>query len=197
MKKKEVFSLSFSAIFLSFAVVIEVVFKMIPSMPNGGGISLAMLPLAIISIVCGWKYGILAGAAYGIIDCFCLDGYGFNPFSFFLDYVLAFAAMGVVGVFRNKILEGNKLHFVFGLLLAAFLRWCFSGFSGVINAQVWGYDKVFLEGLFGVGHGTTIWLYIYSFLYYNLPYIGLSIILCIIIGLLLQKHIIKISYKEE
>lgn len=197
MKKKEVFNLSFSAIFLSFAVVIEVIFKVVPGFPNGGGVSLAMLPLAIISIVCGWKYGVVAGLAYGVIDCFCLDGYGFNPFSFVLDYVLAFASLGIVGVFREKILSGSKGYFILGLVLAGLLRWTFSGFSGVINANVWGYDSAFLEGIFGQGNGSTIWLYIYSFLYYNLPYISVSIALCIIVGLLLQKHIIKISEQEK
>ena len=90
-----------------------------------------------------------------------------------------------------------NLAFILGLVLAGLLRWTFSGFSGVINANVWGYDSAFLEGIFGQGNGSTIWLYIYSFLYYNLPYISVSIVLCIIVGLLLQKHIIKISEQEK
>ncbi len=59
-------------------------------MPNGGGITIGMLPLVLISIICGGYYGLLSGIAYGVINCFVIDAYGFNVYSFFLDYIIAF-----------------------------------------------------------------------------------------------------------
>ncbi|MDD3170891.1 MAG: energy-coupled thiamine transporter ThiT [Bacilli bacterium] len=198
-KNNEVFKLTFSAILLSLAIVLEIVCKMIPilKMPNGGGISLAMLPLIIVAYVFGLKYGIITGIAYGIIDCFVLDGYGFNVFSFFLDYILGFGAMGLAAIFRKKAIKGNNLYFILGFLVAVLVRWLFSGFSGVINANIWGYDAAFLEGIFGSNHSGTFWLYFYSFVYYNLPYLSASTIICIITGLAVKKQIFRYFNNEE
>jgi len=192
-KNNEVFKLTFSAILLSVAIVLEIISKAVPflKMPNGGGISLAMLPLVIVAYVFGFRYGITVGVAYGLIDCFVLDGYGFNIFSFFLDYILGFGAMGIAAVTRKKSLEGNNVSFILGFLVAACLRWIFSGFSGVINAKIWGYDENFLAGLFGSSRSGVFWLYFYSFIYYNLPYITVSTILCIAVGLTIKKQLFQ------
>lgn len=194
-RRKSVFNIAFSAIFLSLAIVLDYVCKLIPflQMPNGGGISLGMLPLVLISIVCGGMYGLIGGIAYGLINCFVIDAYGFNIYSFFLDYIIAFAGFSVIAIFRTQILEGSKKHFILGFLLGGLIRWISSGFSGIINAKLWGYDEVFLEGIFGAGKGNRLWLYIYSFIYYNLPYIGVSLVLCIIIGLILLKRVGKLN----
>lgn len=192
-KNNEVFKLTFSAILLSMAIVLEIVCKAIPllKMPNGGGISLAMLPLVIVAYVFGFKYGITAGIAYGIIDCFVLDGYGFNIFSFFLDYIFGFGAMGIAAVVRKKAITGNNFSFILGFIFAAVLRWIFAGFSGVINANIWGYDAAFLAGLFGSARSGLLWLYFYSFIYYNLPYIAASTIICIVVGLVIKKQLFQ------
>ncbi len=197
-KKKVIFNIAFSAIFLSLSVVLDYVFKLIPflQMPNGGGITIGMLPLVLISIICGGYYGLLSGIAYGVINCFVIDAYGFNVYSFFLDYIIAFAGFSIIAIFRKKILDGSKFYFVLGFVLGGIIRWISSGFSGVINAGLWGYDKEFLENIFGAGHGSKIWLYLYSFVYYNLPYIGVSVILCIVIGLILLKRINKINIEK-
>ena len=73
-------------------------------------------------------------------------------------------------------------------------RYVCSGFSGVINAGVWGYDEAFLEEMFGPGKGSTIYLYVYSFIVYNLPYIAASCILSIAIGLISYKRVILRNY---
>lgn len=193
MKRKNLFRLTFSAIFISLAIVLEIVCKSLPflKMPNGGGIAITMLPLAFISIICGLGYGVASGIVFGLIDCFLIDGYGFSPYSFIFDYILAYSLLSIISLFRNKIIEGKKSYFIIGFLLGGFLRWLSCGLSGVLNAKLWGYDEVFLEGVFGVGHASKIWLYLYSFVYYNLPVIGLSTIISIIIGLVVAKRIVK------
>lgn len=191
--KDEVFNIAFSAIFLSLAIVLDYVSKLIPffEMPNGGSISLGMLPLVLVSIVCGGGYGILSGIAFGLINCFVIDAYGFNVYSFILDYIVAFSGYAIISVFRNKIINGNRKYFVLGVVLGGIIRLISSGFSGVINAKLWGYDEVFLEGVFGAGKGSRMWLYIYSFIYYNLPYIFVTVLICILIGMVLLKRINK------
>lgn len=198
-KDNEVFKLCFSAIFLSLAIVLELICKVVPilKMPNGGGISIAMLPLIIIAYTFGFKYSIISCIAFGLIDCFLLDGYGFNIFSFILDYIVAFGVISIASIFKNKVKSGSTFYFVLGFVIASVLRWISSGFSGVINAGVWGYDKQFLEGIFGVGNGGMLYLYLYSFIYYNFPYIFASMIASIVCGLIIKKQVFNYLLKDD
>lgn len=189
MKNKKVFKIAFSAIMLSLAIVFEILCKVIPFFQKafGGGFSLAMLPLVIAAVVCGFYHGLAIGILYGIIDCFLIDCYGFILISFILDYIIGFSGVAILGLFRKQIIDNKKRYFVLGFIIALLIRWIASGFSGVINASVWGYDKDFLEGVFGAGNGGILWLYLYSFVIYNLPYIAISGTVCIIIALSFYK----------
>lgn len=194
MKKKEVFNVVFSAIMIALAIAFEYFFKMvlILKMPNGGGISLSMLPLAVAAIVCGFWYGLASGILYGIINCFLIDAYGFNLWSMILDYLVAFSGVAVLGLFRKQILANKKQYFIIGFVIAILIRWVASGFSGVINAAVWGYDSEFLMENFGTSGIKG--LYFFSFILYNLPYIFVSGALCIMVGLLSYKALFLNSY---
>ena len=195
LQKQNVFNITFTAMMIALSVVFEYLTKVIPflTMPNGGGISLSMLPIAIAAVTCGWQYGLACGAIYGILNCFLIDGYQFNLVSFILDYIVAFAGISVIAVFNKQIRAGKKMYFIYGFLIGLLIRLIASGFSGVINAGVWGYDEAFLEGVFGAGKGSMIYLYIYSFIFYNLPYIAVSGGISIVIGLLTYKKILDIK----
>ncbi len=196
MRKKEVFKIIFTSMMIALAVCFELVAKVIP-LPFwtlGGSISISMLPLIIATLVCGWAYGLACGCIYGLLNCFVLDGYSFNLASFLLDYIFGFSGVALIAIFRNKIMDNKRFYFVVGMILVFVFRLICSGFSGVINAEVWGYDSAFLEGVFGEGKGSLIYLYIYSFIIYNLPYLAVSCILCTVIGLISYKRVIVRNY---
>lgn len=195
MRKKEVFNVVFTATMIALSVCFDFIVKAIPFLhfPYGGSVSLSMLPLVMIAITCGVPYGLVGGAAFGLINYF-IDGYGFNIISFTLDYILGFAAMAIAGVFRKQILEGKKKYFILGFSLGLVLRWISSGISGVINAASFGIDEAFLEDIFGVGKTSVVYIYIYSFILYNLPYIFASGVLCIAVGLIIYKNVIIRNY---
>src|SRR5690554_4978061 len=72
------------------------------SMPQGGSITLfGMLPLFLVGYLFGPRQGILAGMAYGLIDL-ALKPYVVHPLQIFMDYPLAFGAIGIGGLLRNK-----------------------------------------------------------------------------------------------
>ncbi len=83
------------AIALAFVLGLIKFFKM----PEGGSISLEMIPLILLALRQGWRIGMVAGAAYGILDLI-LDPYILNPVQVLFDYPLPFAAMGLAGLFR-------------------------------------------------------------------------------------------------
>ncbi len=192
LQKTQIFNITFTAMMIALSVVFEYISKAIPflEMPNGGSISLAMLPIAIAAVTCGWQYGLACGALYGLLNCFVIDGYGFNLASFILDYIIAFSGIAVIAVFNKQIKEGKKLYFVLGFVIGLVIRLIASGFSGVINAGIWGYHEKFLEGIFGAGKGSIGYLYLYSFVIYNLPYIAASGAACILIGVFSYKKIL-------
>lgn len=67
-------------------------------MPQGGSVSLVMLPLFVLALLRGPAVGMAAGALYGIVD-FMIKPYFFHPVQVVLDYPVAFAACGLAGLF--------------------------------------------------------------------------------------------------
>jgi len=161
------------ALVLALAVVLDMLSKMlpIPRMPYGGSISLRALPILIIAFKHGGKIGMFAGAIYGLIDCM-LQPIIVHPMQFFLDYPVAFAGLGLAGLFRrqNRLgtrhLDRSHLCLVCGVFLGYSVR-----FLGH-----------FMSGFIFFGHyapeGQPIWLY--SFLY-NISYLVPESIIAILL----------------
>lgn len=67
-------------------------------MPQGGSVTPgSMLPLMLFSAVFGVGPGLLAGLTYGVLQYF-QGGWFVNVWQFALDYLLAFAALGLAGL---------------------------------------------------------------------------------------------------
>ena len=96
-------------------------------MPMGGSVTLlSMLFICLIGYWYGPKYGLLAGAAYGVLQ-FIVDPYMLSLPQVFLDYPLAFGALGLSGFFSNK-----KYGLQAGYVIGVFGRFLCSLLSGVI-----------------------------------------------------------------
>ena len=71
-------------------------------LPYGGSVTLlSMLFIVLIANWYGVKTGLLVGFAYGILQ-FLQEPYVLSLFQVCCDYVLAFAALGLSGLFRGK-----------------------------------------------------------------------------------------------
>lgn len=91
------------AVLLAMAVVLNYLSKMVfANMPNGGSVSLAMFPILLYAHRWGVGRGVLMGFAYGMLDMLLDGGYAWGWQSILLDYLLAYAALGLGGVFRGK-----------------------------------------------------------------------------------------------
>ena len=137
-----------SAMLLAIAIVLELVSKMfIPELPFGGQITLAaMLPVVLISYRHGMKWGFVAAFTYSLlqmalgaktVSAAFLPGYFGDGSMIFnailmcaLDYVLAFTALGLGGLFRN--MKCKPAGLVCGGLVALGARYLCHIFSGYI-----------------------------------------------------------------
>ncbi len=90
------------AILLALAIVLnylsQIVFR---SLPQGGSITLAMFPLLLYTHRWGLGKGLLCCFCYGVMDML-LGGYAWGWQSIIMDYLLAYTALGLGGLFRGK-----------------------------------------------------------------------------------------------
>lgn len=116
--------LVFSAMGIALAMVTSYI--KVWEMPMGGSVTLlSMLFICLIGFWFGPRYGIAAGAAYGILQ-FVIDPYMLSVPQVLFDYPFAFGALGLSGFFRNQ-KYGLQLGYIAGVLG----RFLFSTLSGV------------------------------------------------------------------
>lgn len=119
--------LVFSAVALALGFVASYI-KII-DMPWGGSVTLcSMLFITLIGYWYGPKIGLSAGFAYGILQFIQGGGsYILSPLQACLDYILAFATLGLSGFFYKK---ANGL--IKGYLFAIFIRGVFHSIGGYL-----------------------------------------------------------------
>lgn len=91
-------------------------------LPQGGSVTLgSMVPVLLIAYRRGLKTGVFTGAVFGLVQMIW-DGWFYNPFGMFLDYLLAFGVLGLAALFKRYPLVG-----VVVALVARFLSHFLSG----------------------------------------------------------------------
>ena len=75
------------------------------TLPQGGSITIEMTPLLFFAYRHGFKWGVGVGALSGVFQLI-FGGYIVHPVQALLDYPLAFASLGVLGVFQKRPLLG-------------------------------------------------------------------------------------------
>lgn len=127
-----------SAVMLAFAFVL-CLFPLV-SLPYGGTITAcSMLPVIIIAYRYGWKWGLLTGFVFSLLQIVeggigTLSAFTKTPGSFllvfFLDYVIAFTVLGLAGLFRGRI-KNQQAELVAGTILVCLLRYACHFLSGI------------------------------------------------------------------
>ena len=143
-----------SAMLIAVAIVLELVSKMfIPEMPFGGQVTLvSMLPVVLISYRHGVKWGLVAGLGYALMEMVIgakTVAAAFQPGYFgdgtmignalimcALDYIVAYTALGLGGIFRNKF-EKPGMALIAGSLVALGARYLAHIVSGYVLFAGW------------------------------------------------------------
>ncbi|SDW01904.1 thiamine transporter [Marininema mesophilum] len=141
--------------------------------PQGGSASLVMVPIAILAFRRGWVAGMVTGLLVGLINLM-IKPYITHPVQVILDYPLAFALLGLAGLFSlsNKKAEINMKRMSLGVVVAGLARLSSHFISGV----VW----------FGSNAPKGWPVALYS-LYYNATYMVIDISVTIAIMIFLLK----------
>jgi len=143
-------------------------------LPDGGSITLSILPLVFFAVRYGPGWGFLAGFAFGGLDYIVNNGIAIDWTTIICDYFLAYGLAGLgAGLFR-----GRRVSACWGTLVGGTLMFLSSYLVGVF---VWG--KYMPEAFLGMPM-TSPWLY--SFLY-NILWAGPDTVLTIIIFALLYR----------
>lgn len=147
-----------TAIMLALASVLSMV--KVLQMPLGGSITLlSMLPIVLLSIKYGVRWGLFSAFAYALVqfamDVSKISSWGYTTQmligSIIFDYLLAFTILGVAGIFRNKGLVGFEI----GIGLALFGRFVCHFISG----------SIFLGTFAGEGWNIYAWSFAYNGLF--------------------------------
>ncbi|HFI0173020.1 TPA: energy-coupled thiamine transporter ThiT [Streptococcus suis] len=174
MSKSRLTILSEIAIFSAIALV----FDKVPlfTMPQGGSVSLVMLPILLIALRHGLTAGLLTGGIVGTIQLF-YGGYFLNVFQVFLDYALSYAGIGFAGLLAPLLLKQKDLKH-------ASLIICLAGLLGGSIRLL----ATFLSGIIFYADyapaGTPVWIYSFT---YNISYILPSTIIACILLIILYK----------
>ena len=106
------------AIFVALAQILSMI-KLFGDLPNGGSITFAAFPIALFALRWGWKQGLLAGFALGLLQLIYDSAYAWGWQSMLLDYVVAYTPLGLAGLFRGKawgifpgVILGNAARFL-------------------------------------------------------------------------------------
>lgn len=144
-------------------------------LPNGGSITpAATLPLMLFAYVYGVGPGLVVGTIYGMLDFFIGGGTFLSVPQVLLDYVLAYTAMGLAGVFRKH--PNTPLGLTLGVILASAARWICAVAAGVI---FWA--EYTPEGMLPI---------VYS-MGYNGSYMAVNCIICAVLGWVIGPRLVK------
>lgn len=220
--KKETLRMLIAVNLLAVAIVLDVLTNAIPglnlSMPFGGKFfGISMLPLILIGLLIGFKYGLISTLIFAIYN-FGIDyiiyletlritletwtGISWTIWMIgllvLLDYVIPFMAFGLSGLFKDGL--KRRKTFILAIISVSAIRLISSTLSGVI---LWGSSIEYATSEVALGNetqnlatrifsvvGKNLWLYSFG---YNFIYIFTTGLSVIIIGLLIFKRLQVLS----
>ncbi|KYG71085.1 energy-coupled thiamine transporter ThiT [Planococcus maritimus] len=155
MRNKRVLLMVEIAIFAALGFVLDfVAFRM----PQGGSVSLVMIPIVLMAFRRGVAAGVVTGLLVGLLQI--VTGFisvaplsfGFVVMQVILDYLLAYGVVGLAGLMRGRYLEavrakktGNVIIMVaLGVLIGSFLRYAIHVITGILFFGMFADGNVFI-----------------------------------------------------
>lgn len=155
MRNKRVLLMVEIAIFAALGFVLDfIAFRM----PQGGSVSLVMIPIVLMAFRRGVGAGVITGLLVGLLQI--VTGFisvaplsfGFVVMQVILDYLLAYGVVGLAGMMRGRYLEavrarktGKVIAMVaLGVLIGSFLRYVIHVITGILFFGMFAEGNVFV-----------------------------------------------------
>ncbi len=171
--------IAFGALSIALSFVLSCV--RLYRMPTGGSVTPgSMLPLMLFSVSFGVGPGLLAGLAYGLLQ-YLQGGWWLNVWQFLLDYLLAFACLGLAGIAHGK--KDQWLYL--SIPIAALGR----AVCAILAGLMWVADTPVEELAIGSIQFRSPLLYS---MVYNGAYLIPDTLICLLLAFLIAKPLVKI-----
>ena len=171
-------ALTEGAIFVALAFVLS--FVKLYELPNGGSLTPAMFPILLYALRFGTLRGLLAGFIFGLLQLLFDGAYAARWESMILDYLLAFAPLGLAGLFKGKAWG------IFpGTVVGCAARFAVHFISGVTIYRI--IDPTEVPGL-GVYSNAAVYSLVYNGSY-MLPNMVLALVLAGVVYVPLKKYL--------
>ena len=174
-------ALTEGAIFVALAQVIS--YLKLFELPQGGSITVAMLPIFLYCARWGFGPGLLASFVYSVLQLLLDGAYAWGWQSILGDYIVAFTVLGLAGLFHKQ-----YYGFFVGTVVGALARFLV---HYVVGATVWA--EYMPETFFGMTMHSP---WFYSCLY-NLAYMLPNIVICLVVFALINKPLGKYLRGED
>lgn len=190
-KSNKTFKLAITGVLIALGTILSVI--KLYQLPFGGSVTaFSMLPLLMLGYMYGIRHGVLAGLVYGIVQlilgigggAFAAQGAVYIILIGALDYILAYTAVGMSGIFKKRI-KNTATGFTLGALTAMIIRFCCHVLSGMLFFGSWAEWYFTQEGFPAWGAAITekfggeMLSFIYSVVYngsFMLPEIIITLI---------------------
>lgn len=192
-KKQKIRRLAETAIMLALATILAEL--PVIKFPFGGSVTIfSQVPMVVVAYRYGIKWGIFSGLSMGLIQMLFglgnfayVSGLGAYLILIFADYIIAFGALGLSSMFKNKI-SNPVISIALGAGVVSFIRFICHFVSGV---TIWG------DYTNGAG---AVWEY--SLTYnagYMVPEAVITIIGCVVLASIfdLSSPEIRVRYKNN
>ena len=180
MKSKRILFMVEIAVFSALAFIFDVLANIVSLSlwPQGGSVSISMVPVFLMAYRWGVKGGVTTGLLLGLLQILSGTAYIMHPVQGFLDYIVAYTVVGFAGIiFKYADREKIRVRDVktSGLVLL-----------GVVLGSTLRFFAHFIAGMvfFGSGAADGQSVVIFSLLY-NLSYMLPSVIVSGIVMMLL------------
>lgn len=192
-KKQKIIRLVETALMLALSTILAEL--PVISFPFGGSVTIfSQVPMVVVAYRYGIKWGAFAGLSMGIIQML----FGIGNFAYvsgiaayliliFADYIIAFGALGLSGMFKNKI-KNPVFSLALGGAVVSVIRFLCHFISGV---TIWG---DYAQG------AQAVWLY--SLTYnagYMVPELIITVIGCVVLASIfdLNEPVIKVRGRKK
>ncbi|WP_211653614.1 energy-coupled thiamine transporter ThiT [Planococcus alpniumensis] len=155
MRNKRVLLMVEIAIFAALGFVLDfIAFRM----PQGGSVSLVMIPIVLMAFRRGIAAGVVTGLLVGLLQI--VTGFisvaplsfGFVVMQVILDYLLAYGVVGLAAMVRGRYLEAVKakktgkiiVMVALGVLIGSFLRYVIHVITGILFFGMFADGNVFI-----------------------------------------------------